>query len=110
MTWTPVCLLEALTPGRGACALLDGRDVAIFRLPDDRVYALDDIDPYSGVAVLSRGIVGSKGDADVVFSPMHKQAFDLVTGAAIEDAAVRVATYEVRVVGGVVEVLSEVAA
>ena len=109
MSWTPVCALDALVPGRGACVLVDGRDVALFRLSDDRVHAVDDVDPYCGVPVLSRGIVGSRGDADVVFSPMYKQAFDLATGVAVDEPEVRIATYPVRVVGGVVEVRSAAA-
>jgi nitrite reductase (NADH) small subunit len=106
VTWTEVCALDALVPGRGACALVDGRDVAVFRLPDDRVFVLDDLDPYCGVAVLSRGIVGSRADVDVVFSPMYKNAFALGTGEAVDDPEVRVAAYPTRVVGGVVEVLA----
>jgi len=54
--------------------------------------------------VLSRGIVGSRGDVPTVASPMYKQAFDLRTGGCLDDDTVRVATYDVRVVGGQVEV------
>lgn len=86
------------------CALVEGRDVAVFRLPDDTVLAVDDLDPYCGVAVLSRGIVGSRGDADVVFSPMYKQAFDLRTGIAVDDPETRVRCYSARVCDGVVEI------
>ena len=57
-----------------------------------------------GASVLSRGIVGSRGDVPVVSSPMYKQAFDLRTGACLDDAAVRVASYDVAVVDGVVHV------
>ena len=106
MTWRAICAVGDLVPGRGVCALVDGRDVALFLLPCGEVFALDDIDPYCRVAVLSRGLVGSRGDADVVFSPMYKQAFDLRTGIAVDDPDVRVGTYSVRVVDGVVEVLS----
>lgn len=33
---------------------------------------------------------------------MHKQAFDLRTGQSLDDAAVRVPTYDVEVVDGLV--------
>jgi nitrite reductase (NADH) small subunit len=50
--------------------------------------------------VLSRGIVGTRGDVPFVASPMHKQAFDLRTGQCLDDAAVRVPTYDVQVTRG----------
>ncbi|NEL90769.1 nitrite reductase (NAD(P)H) small subunit, partial [Escherichia coli] len=53
-------------------------------------------------SVLSRGIVGTRGEIPFVASPMHKQAFDLRTGQCLDDAAVRVPTYEVRVDRGTV--------
>lgn len=109
MSWQAVCDVDALLPGRGVCALVGGRDVAIFRLVDGTVLAIDDIDPYCGVAVLSRGLVGSREDVDVVFSPMYKNAFDLRTGVALDEPEVRVPTYPVRVSDGVVEVLSSAA-
>jgi nitrite reductase (NADH) small subunit len=59
-------------------------------------------DPFSQASVLARGIVGSRGGTPFVASPMHKQAFDLRTGQCLDDAAVRVPTYDVRVDEGVV--------
>jgi len=90
----------------GVAALLGGRQVAIFLLGPDEVRAIDNLDPFSGANVLSRGIVGSRGDAVFVASPMYKQPFDLSTGACLDDASVRVPTYAVRLVDGVLEVFS----
>ena len=105
MTWVEVCSFEELEPDRGVCALVAGAEVAVFRLsPDDEVYALSDHDPFSGVNVLSRGIVGSKGDVAKVASPMYKHTFDLRTGECLDDPSVTVPVYEVRVVDGRVEV------
>lgn len=101
---TAVCALEKLQPERGVCALVDGEPVAVFRLHDDRLFALHNVDPFSGASVLSRGIVGDVGGTPVVASPLHKQHFALETGVALEDEGVRVATYPVRVVNGIVEV------
>jgi nitrite reductase (NADH) small subunit len=104
VTWEQVCDVTALTPGRGVCARLAGRDVAVFLLTDGQVFALDDLDPWSGASVLSRGLVGSRGEVDVVFSPMYKQALCLRTGQALDEPDVRVATFAARVVDGMVEV------
>jgi nitrite reductase (NADH) small subunit len=101
--WTPVCALTDLLPDRGAAALLgDGEQVAVFRTSGDEVYALSNVDPFSGAAVLSRGLVGDAGGVPVVASPMHKQHFDLRTGTCVDDPAVAVAVYPVRVVDGTI--------
>jgi nitrite reductase (NADH) small subunit len=81
-----------------------GTAVAVFRTYDDQVYALGNHDPFSRASVLSRGIVGTRGDIPFVASPMHKQAFDLRTGVCLDDPAYAVPTYPVRVVDGVVHV------
>src|SRR5207253_1183297 len=76
LAWRDVCLLTDLSPERGAAALLDGVQVALFRTHDDQVYAVQQLDPYSAANVMSRGIVGSRGDVPTVASPMYKQVFD----------------------------------
>ena len=102
--WTRVCPLERLQPERGVCALVAGEPVAVFRTHDDRLFALHNLDPFSGASVLSRGIVGDLGGTPVVASPLYKQHFALESGVAVEDDSVVVATYPVRVVDGTVEV------
>jgi nitrite reductase (NADH) small subunit len=102
-TTIAVCGYETLLPERGVAALLpDGTQVAVFRTHGGEVYALSNIDPFSGAAVLSRGIVGDRGGVPIVTSPLHKQAFDLRTGACLDDAAVAVRTYPARVAAGTV--------
>ena len=102
--WTPVCDWERLQPERGVAALVGGEPVAVFRTHDDRLFALHNVDPFSGASVLSRGIVGDVAGTPVVASPLYKQHFALDSGTAIEDASVAVVTYPVRVNDGVVEV------
>lgn len=68
------------------------------------VFALDNLDPFSGAMVLSRGIVGSRADQPTVASPMYKQVFDLRTGQCLDDPAVRVGSHQVRVRDGLVQV------
>ena len=97
---TPVCTVDAVPLEGGVAALVGGAAVAVFRTHAGEVFALSNVDPFSGASVLSRGIVGSRGDVPVVSSPMYKQAFDLRTGACLDDASVRVPTYDVVVVDG----------
>lgn len=102
--WVDVCPLADLIPGRGVCALVGSYQVAVFRVGPDEVYALSNYDPFSRAFVLSRGIVGSRGDVLKVASPVYKQSFDLQTGACLDDDAVSVPTFDVQVVAGVVQV------
>jgi uroporphyrinogen-III synthase len=105
--WVDVCELARLPADRGVCALVGEEQVAIFRLsPNDEVYAIDNYDPFSKAFVLSRGIVGSKGDVLKVASPIYKNTFCLRTGASLEDPNVRLRTYRTRIVGGRVQVES----
>ncbi|BDO42411.1 nitrite reductase small subunit NirD [Cellulomonas sp. NTE-D12] len=82
--WTVVCQLTDLVPERGAAALVGGEQVALFRVGDREVLAVQQLDPYSGAHVMSRGIVGSRAGAVTVASPMYKQVFDLRTGACLD--------------------------
>lgn len=102
--WTPVCPLELIPVDCGVCALVGGRQIAIVRLADDRVFALDNLDPFSKAFVLSRGLVGTKGTTAKIASPIYKQTFDLATGACLEHPEVRVPTYPCRVESGHVHV------
>ena len=103
--WTDVCALDDIVPDTGVCALIRGEQVALVRVSaGDRVYALDNYDPISEAFVLSRGIVGDRKGTAKIASPLYKQSFDLGTGQCLDDAAVRVGVWEVRVRGGRVEV------
>jgi nitrite reductase (NADH) small subunit len=97
--WVAVCRLEDIVPNTGVCALVGGRQVAVFRLDDGSVYAIDNLDPFSKANVLARGIVGDLKGELVVASPVYKQHFSLVTGRCIEDETVSVPVYGASVQG-----------
>jgi nitrite reductase (NADH) small subunit len=106
-TWFPVCTLEDLPRERGACALVDGNQVALFRTFDDIVYAVQQLDPYSGAHVMSRGIVGTRGGAPTVASSMYKQVFDLRSGQCLDPVGKdprHLLAYAVQVADGVVSI------
>jgi nitrite reductase (NADH) small subunit len=102
--WGPVCAYDELIPERGVAALVGEVQVAIFRTYDGEVYAVGNADPFSGAYVMSRGIVGSAGAAPTVASPMFKQAFDLRTGACLDEPSVQVRVFATRVVAGRVHI------
>ncbi|MEV4724045.1 nitrite reductase small subunit NirD [Micromonospora humida] len=101
--WTRVCPLDRLEPERGVAALVDGVQVAIFRI-DDELFAVDNLDPLSRAYVMSRGIVGSRDGAPTVASPLHKQVYDLRTGLCLDLPGVTLPRYDVRCRDGLVEV------
>jgi nitrite reductase (NADH) small subunit len=106
-SWVPVCRLVDLEPGRGVAALVGGVQIALFRLVDEageHVFAVGHHDPFSGANVIARGIVGTRGGVPTVASPMHKQVFDLRTGACLDDPGVSLGKHDVRIVDGNVEV------
>ncbi len=101
--WIAICPLEAILPDGGACALVRGTQIAVFRV-GDHLYALGNRDPFSGASVLARGLVGDHAGVLTVASPIFKQRFALATGVCLDDPAVAVPTYACRVRHGVVEI------
>jgi nitrite reductase (NADH) large subunit len=102
--WTPVCEWDRLQPERGVVARIGETEVAVFRTFDDSLFAIGNRDPLADAQVMARGIVGSRGEAPTVASPLHKQVYDLRTGVCLDVPGVRVPTYGVRCTDGVVEV------
>jgi NAD(P)H-dependent nitrite reductase small subunit len=97
--WRFVCELADILPYAGVCALIDGRQIAVFRV-DDAVFALDNLDPASGANVLARGIVGDlKGDL-VVASPLYKHHYSLATGRCLEKPECTVNVYAAQMQDG----------
>jgi NAD(P)H-dependent nitrite reductase large subunit/NAD(P)H-dependent nitrite reductase small subunit len=101
--WQQVCSLDELVDGTGVCALVGGRQIALF-LVEGKVYALDNFDPGSRANVLSRGLTGDLQNERVVASPIYKHHFSLATGRCLEDPTFSVAAYATRVVGDSVQV------
>lgn len=121
--WERACLLSDLFPERGAAALFGDVQVALFRLPDTstvpgqgadggQVYAVQNLDPFSGANVMSRGIVGTRAGVPTVAAPVYKQVFSLVTGECLVaadkspqgDLSPNLTTYPVEIRDGVVHV------
>ncbi len=105
MSWQVVCESSDLSEMIGVRALLDGEQVAIFRVKGE-LYAVSAIDPFTKAAVLARGIVGSIKDQKVVASPLLKQHFVLNNGQCLEDENVKIKTYQVRENNGKIELSS----
>lgn len=99
-----ICNLNDIIPETGVCALVDGKQIAIFRTKHNHLFALDNYDPFSQANVLSRGLIGGTtvtNDAGIdeailyVASPIYKQRFNLATGQCLDDESIKLNTYQV---------------
>jgi nitrite reductase (NADH) small subunit len=103
--WTAACRYDYLIPNRGVGVLLsDGAQAALFRLDDGSLHAVGNIDPFSGAAVMSRGLVGDRAGRATVQTPIKKQAFALDDGTCLDDPDVSLPVYPTRIMDGYVEV------
>jgi len=102
--WRRACSLDDLEPSWGEAVLAGSRQIALFYITPEEIYAVDHIDPDTGAAVMARGIVGSRGDRPTIASPLHKQVYDLGTGECFGTPELALATYRTRVVGGSIEI------
>lgn len=98
---TTVCGIDQLDVERGVAALVDGRQVALFRLVDGSVHAVDHRDPATGVNVIARGLLGTTADGEwFVASPLHKHRYSLFDGRCLTDPALSLAVHRVQVRDG----------
>jgi len=105
--WREVCGERDLVAESGVVVLLEGRQIALFYLPqqtDRPLYALDNRDPKSSANVIGRGIVGQLGGELVIASPLYKQHFRLEDGSCVEYPEQRLRAWPVRLRDGKVEV------
>ena len=104
-TWIDICSVDDLEPDAGICALVEGRQIAIFHIPGlAQVFAIGNYDPFSHANVLFRGLTGDINGEPVVASPVYKQHFSLRSGRCIEDEMVTVPSYPARIRDGRVQI------
>ncbi|GEO91714.1 nitrite reductase small subunit NirD [Kocuria flava] len=99
-SWYDVCALADLEPLWGEAARVGGRQVALWRLDATTVLAADHRDPRTGACVLARGILGSRGGAVTVASPLHKEVYDLADGRCLSGPGPVLPVHPVRVADG----------
>ncbi|WP_020520436.1 nitrite reductase small subunit NirD [Catelliglobosispora koreensis] len=104
MKWFSVCTVEKIQPERGVAALVDDMQIALIKTYDGALFAVGNKDPFAGAQVMSRGIVGTRGETPTLASPLHKQVYDLRTGECLDVPGVRLPTFPVRCENGIVEV------
>lgn len=92
------CQLNDILPGTGVCALIEGRQIALFRpSAAAEVFAIDNRDPFFAANVLSRGLICEHDGELWVASPLKKQRFRLSDGHCFDSPAMSVQSYPVTV-------------
>ena len=95
-----VCELADINIDTGVCALVNGKQVAIFRpAASGELFAVDNFDPIGKANVLSRGLISDIGGRLTVASPLYKQHYCLKNGECLEEEGVSIPTYSVKVEG-----------
>jgi nitrite reductase (NADH) small subunit len=91
--------IESIPPGEGRCFTVARNEIAIFRLRNGQIFALDNSCPHRGGA-LGAGRVGtdSRSRLETVMCPLHAFKFALRDGAGI-DNGLRVRRYRVELRG-----------
>ena len=90
---TGVCLgpVDQIPVGEGRTFVVGDRQIAVFRLRDGSLRALDAVCPHRG-GPLADGLA----DGRVVICPLHGRTYDLKTGCEVADGDAPVAAYDVR--------------
>ncbi len=98
--WITVCSDTDLVTNSGVCALLNKQQIALFKIKspnNEQLYAVSNWDPIGKANVLYRGLLGSVQDSKVIISPLYKQCYCLESGQCLDDAAVKLVVYPVRI-------------
>ncbi|WP_201776730.1 Rieske (2Fe-2S) protein, partial [Allosalinactinospora lopnorensis] len=110
-----VCTVGELRPGQRRIVEVDGRSIGVFNVGGS-YYALRNGCPHKGGALCEGPVCGTTlptedrsfvygRDGEIVRCAWHGWEFDITTGAAIADPAVRARTYPVVVEDGQVMVI-----
>jgi len=101
--WFLACNVNDVSENGGACVKYKNEQIAIFNFSRrGQWYATQNLCPHKQQMALSRGMIGSTGEAcePKVACPFHKKTFSLITGECINDDECSIKTYPVKVENG----------
>ncbi|PWJ60612.1 nitrite reductase (NADH) small subunit [Dyadobacter jejuensis] len=98
INWHLACTVEDVPAEGGACAYIQGRQIAIFNLARrGEWYATDNQCPHRQQMALARGMTGCENEEPKVACPFHKKTFSLRTGQGLNDENCRIDTFPVHI-------------
>lgn len=99
-TWVRLAKVSEVPRNGGIAARYGQSEVAIFNFSArGEWFATDNLCPHKQQMVLARGILGNVGDTPKVACPLHKNTFDLRSGACLNGDIAGIATYAVKIEG-----------
>ncbi|MHA4807656.1 nitrite reductase small subunit NirD [Flavitalea flava] len=101
--WFVACRVEDIPQDGGACISHGNEQIAIFNFSRrGEWYATQNLCPHKQQMALSRGMIGSAGEAcePKVACPFHKKTFSLLTGECLNGEDYQIKTYPVKVKNG----------
>lgn len=95
--WHQACQASDVPADGGACALIDGQQIAIYNFSRrGQWFATQNKCPHKQQMALSRGMIGSTLDEPKVACPFHKKTFSLKTGACLSGEEYQIKTYPIK--------------
>jgi nitrite reductase (NADH) small subunit len=94
-TWHPICQFEEIPRLGGRTVRIGKMEIAVFRLSDDRIRAVDNRCPHKQ-GPLAEGIVSG----DTIICPLHARKINLETGEVLKPDSGCVKTWPAMVEDG----------
>jgi nitrite reductase (NADH) small subunit/3-phenylpropionate/trans-cinnamate dioxygenase ferredoxin subunit len=97
-----VAKVGAIPEGTGAAFPVGDNLVAVFNLGDGEYFAINDLCPHMGASLADGSL-----EAGVVTCPWHAWRFRVCDGTWCDNTRIKTDTFEVRVVGDEIQVMSK---
>lgn len=100
--WYPVCSVDAIPLREGRCVSFGDHRVALFRLGNGTVRAVQNACPHKQGPLADGMVLG-----ETVTCPLHTRTFDLRTGAGLNEGDGQLRVYPTQVLDGCVHIAFE---
>lgn len=98
IVWHKACHVNDIPEDGGGCALIEGKQIAIFNFARrNEWYATDNECPHKQQMAVARGMIGSQDGEPKVACPFHKKTFSLQNGKCLNDDAYQINTFPIMV-------------